>query len=156
MTGTELGRIQTSMGRRVLGVGALMGLGALVVYMGAATQTMPMGYRVFLVVFGAFALWGSQIMWRSTAHDLVLTDEALWDSDGTLVARLDNIAKVDRSTFAMKPSNGFLLLLKEKDARVWRPGIWWRSGRKVAIGGVTAGSQTKPIADIIAAKLAGD
>ena len=78
------------------------------------------------------------------------------DSDGTVIARLDNIEKVDRSAFAMKPSNGFLIILKEPGPRVWRPGLWWRLGRRVAVGGVTNGAHTRPMADMMKLKLAGD
>ena len=140
--------------RRVIGVTAMTGLGGLMLYVGWATPT-AIGWTVLLTALGLIALWGAQVMWQATSHALILTDDALVDSDGTVVAALDNIAKVDRSPFAMKPSNGFLLILKEPAPRVWRPGLWWRWGRRVAIGGVTAGGHSKPMADMIAMKLAG-
>ena len=46
-----------------------------------------------------------------------------------------------------------MILLKTPGRRVWRPGLWWRLGRRVAIGGVTAASQTKPLADILTMKV---
>jgi hypothetical protein len=149
MAKQELARITASQSRRVIGVGALMGLGALMFYMGLSTQGMHFAWKATLCVLGVGALWASQIMWQATGHVLILTDDALTDSDGTLVARLDQIAKVDRGMFAMKPSNGFLVILKEPAPHVWRPGLWWRLGRRVAIGGVTSGSQTRPVADIM-------
>lgn len=149
MAEQELARITASAPRRVIGVAAMLGLGALLLYMALTTGAMAPGWKVLLVVLGAGALWMGQVMWQATGHALILTEEALTDSDGTVVARLDGIAKVDRSTFAMKPSNGFLVILKEPAQNVWRPGLWWRVGRRVAIGGVTAGSQTRPVADIM-------
>jgi hypothetical protein len=41
-----------------------------------------------------------------------------------VLARIDEIASLDRGTFAFKPSNGFLLRLSRKGTRVWRPGLW--------------------------------
>jgi hypothetical protein len=149
MAQEELARITASAPRRVIGVGAMMGLGALLLYMGLATPGMHFAWKGTLSVLGVGTLWAAQVMWQATGHVLILTEEALTDSDGTVVASLDNIAKVDRSVFAMKPSNGFLISLKTSDTLIWRPGLWWRMGRRVAIGGVTSGGQTRPVADIM-------
>lgn len=149
MATQELARITASATRRVIGVGAMLGLGALLLYMALATGGMHLLWQLTLAAVGLGALWLAQKTWTATGHALVLTEEALTDSDGTVLARLDQIERVDRSAFAMKPSNGFLVILKEPGPRVWRPGLWWRMGRRVAIGGVTAGSQTRPVADIM-------
>lgn len=140
--------------RRLIGVTAMTGLGVMLLVIAFRAPGAPV-WQVVLGLFGLAALWGAKVMWEATSHALILTDDALVDSDGTVVAPFDQIAKVDRSPFAMKPSNGFLLILKEPAPRVWRPGLWWRWGRRVAVGGVTAGAHTKPMADMIAMKLAG-
>lgn len=149
MAQDELARITASASRRVIGVGSMMGLGALMVYVALSTPEMAFGWKGLLVLLGIAALVLAQLMWQSTGHALILTEDSLTDSDGTVVARLDDVAKVDRGMFAMKPSNGFIVLLKEPGPWAWRPGLWWRLGRRVAIGGVTAGSQTRPVADIM-------
>jgi hypothetical protein len=154
MPDTELARITASAPRRLIGVGTMLCLGALLVYVGFATPGIALPYAVLLIGLGIAALWLSARMWQTTGHALVLTEEAFTDSDGTVIARLDEIEKVDRSMFAMKPSNGFVIILKEKAATAWRPGLWWRMGRRVAVGGVTAGSATKPVADMIALRIA--
>ncbi|WP_417720312.1 hypothetical protein [Salipiger sp.] len=133
--------------RRLIGVGTLGGLGVLVLWLAIVEPPAAMGWRIFLIVVGVAALWGAQIMWRATAARLILTETELRDSTGEVLATIDNIARVDRSAFAMKPSNGFLILLKQPAPRVWRPGLWWRTGRRVAVGGVTAARDTKPMAD---------
>jgi hypothetical protein len=86
----------------------------------------------------------------ATTRKLFLTEEALTDSEGTMIARVEDIVAVNRGAFAMKPSNGFTLTLKNPAPRAWQPGLWWRLGRRVAVGGVTPGSQARPMADIIA------
>ncbi|KUF12607.1 hypothetical protein [Pseudoponticoccus marisrubri] len=154
MSDGEVMRISASGPRRVIGVGALVGLGALLLYMALGTPEMAMPFRLGVGLGGALALWVSQLMWEVTGHALILTETDLRDSDGTVIARLDDIARVDRGAFAMKPSNGFLIVLKTSGPRAWRPGLWWRLGRRVAVGGVTAGSQTRPMADVIKVKIA--
>lgn len=149
MAQEELARITASGARRVIGVGSMMGLGALIVYVALTTADMAVVWKAVLLVTGIAGLVLAQLMWQSTGHALVLTQDGLSDSDGTVVARLDQIAKVDRGMFAMKPSNGFLVILKDPAPWAWRPGLWWRLGRRVAVGGVTAASQTRPVADIM-------
>ena len=82
--------------------------------------------------------------------------EGLRDGNGRLLCRMDQIAGVDRGAFAFKPSNGFLVKLKEPMPRVWQPGLWWRLGRRIGVGGVTPAGQGKFMADMIALKLRGD
>lgn len=152
----ELMRIETSAPRRVIGVGAMLLLGALLVWVAFSEPPENRLWQLFLVVVGGFALWFSARMWEATGHALILTEEALIDSDGTVLARLDEIEKVDRSAFAMKPSNGFLILLKSPAKRAWRPGLWWRWGKRIAVGGVTSGAATKPVADMMQVKISGE
>ena len=64
---------------------------------------------------------------------------------------LGEVESVDRSIFAFKPAGGFLVRLKAPTTRgrVYAPALWWRSKRRVAVGGATAPSQAKPVADLI-------
>ena len=71
------------------------------------------------------------------------------DSSGTVLARIDEIRSVVRGTFALKPSNGFTLVLNSKKPRAWMPGLWWRLGRRVGVGGVTNAGQAKFMAERI-------
>ncbi len=156
MVNEEHMRIAASPGRRLIGVGAMAGLGGLLLYLALTEASMGLSWKLVLSAGGAVSLWMAHRMWEATGHALILTDEALMDSDGTVIARLDNVEKVDRSAFAMKPSNGFLIVLKQPGPRVWRPGLWWRIGRRVAVGGVTNGAHTRPMADMMKLKLASD
>ncbi|MDO6585398.1 hypothetical protein Q4543_07695 [Salipiger sp. 1_MG-2023] len=142
--------VSTSGARRVTGVGTLGLLGGLLVWMAASQPAAGLAWQLSLALMGAAALWMAVRMWRDTARNLVLTDVELRDSTGAVLARVDDIQKVDRSMFAMKPSNGFVIRLKTPGPRAWHPGLWWRFGRRVAVGGVTAGRDSKPLADALA------
>jgi hypothetical protein len=61
---------------------------------------------------------------------------------------------VERGAFALKPSNGFTLVMKHKSPRAWAPGIWWRTGYRVGVGGVTAAGQSRFMAEQIALMIA--
>lgn len=145
--------VTASAGRRFLGVTSLAILGILVIYVSLAQP--PVFYmRVFLLVVGIVALWMADRIRRATGSQIELTEHELRDSSGIVIARIEDLQSIDRGFFAFKPSNGFLLKLKTPDAGTWRPGLWWRIGRRVGIGGMTPGSQTKFMSEVIAAMIA--
>ncbi len=145
--------ITASPPRRWFGVLVMALLGGLVVYLALTTAPTPL-WRVFLVLVGAGALWLAEATRRATMHSIILSDAGLFSSTGEEIAHIDNIADVKRGTFDMKPSNGFTLVLKNRRTRRWQPGMWWAHGRRVGIGGVTPGSETKATAHILQAMLA--
>ncbi|UWQ48712.1 hypothetical protein K3720_12300 [Leisingera caerulea] len=152
MSNDILATIEASAARRVMGA-AMLGLtGALLVYVAFSAPPSP-AWLVFLLVVGAAALWLAVRMWQATTHRIELTAEELRCSDGQLIARVEDIEAIDRGFFAFKPSNGFLIRTATPGGRTWMPGLWWRSGRRIGIGGVTPGSQGKAMSEILAAML---
>ncbi len=148
-----LARVSASMGRRILGVTSVGLLGLFLIYI-AFTRPPAFGWQIFLLAFGGASLWLADLMRRATAEVIELTETELRDTSGTVIARMDDISGIDRGFFAFKPSNGFLLKTKKPGPRAWRPGLWWRAGRRIGVGGMTPGSQSKAMSEIIAIKLA--
>lgn len=140
--------------RRIIGITLLLVLGGLVLYLAFLQPPANPLWQVFLIGMGLISLWFAYRMQEATTRKLYLTEAALTDSDGTVLARVEDIVAVNRGAFAIKPSNGFILTLKNPAPRVWQPGLWWRLGRRVAVGGVTPGAQARPMADIIAVMIA--
>lgn len=139
--------------RRMFGTAVMYGLGLLLLYV-AATNPPSFMYAILLVGFGVACLYGGYRMWQVTGRIIELTEEELRLSDGTLICRIADIHKIDRSFFAFKPSNGFLVTTKVSYPFKWAPGLWWRVGKRIGIGGVTPGSQSKILADTLAALVA--
>ncbi len=146
--------LKASAPRRAMGVGMLAILGALLVYLAMVETPGELTYTVFMIIVGVAALYNARRMWFATGVELQLTNEALTSSTGELVCRVDQIEKVDRGMFAFKPSNGFLIKLKEPMPRGWAPGIWWRVGTRIGVGGVTAPAEGKMLADTLSAMVA--
>ncbi|MBA85401.1 hypothetical protein ACSSNL_02625 [Thalassobius sp. S69A] len=153
-TSPYLATASASAPRRWLGVGTLGLLGGLLLYVAFAAPPQNLAWLGFLIAMGLGAVFLADRMRRATELSVHLTADGLQDSAGQTIATLDNIARVDRGTFAFKPSNGFILRLTHKDTRQWRPGIWWRFGRRVGIGGVMPGAQTKIMAELLQAMIA--
>jgi hypothetical protein len=152
MADEVLAVLKASPPRRALGVGTVLTLGALAVYVALFEPPGHPGWTVFLLVLGLGALWLSNKMRHATLAHLELTRDELRSSTGEVLVRVADVELLERGAFAFKPSNGFTLKLRPQGAPVprrWEPGLWWRRGRRVGIGGVTPGSQARVMAELL-------
>lgn len=148
-----LATIQASSARRWTGVGLLILVGASVIYVAFVSPPQPV-WQIFLLVFGGGAFWLAHRMWQATFDRIILTRSELKTGQGVLIAKVQDIEAVDRGVFAFKPSNGFVIRTHSKQTTSWAPGLWWRVGRRVGIGGMTAAAETKVMADVLSVHLA--
>jgi hypothetical protein len=112
---------------------------------------VPDLWRLAFVGIGVWVLWSGNNLRKSTLDGLVLTRDGLRTASGRMLAPVDNIAKVERGIFAFKPSNGFLVRLKASEGNGWAPGLWWRFGKRLGVGGTLSGGQTRAMADLMSA-----
>ncbi|WP_308915685.1 hypothetical protein [Jannaschia sp. LMIT008] len=140
--------------RRTMALGIQVVLGALLLWVALAQPPEALAWRVFLLVLGAGALWLGVRGWRDSTGTIELHDDGLRGGDGTVIAPLEAIASIDRGLFAFKPSNGFILRLNRSMPRAWSPGLWWRVGRRVGVGGVTSSVDARIVADALSAMVA--
>lgn len=143
--------VRASPGRRVLGVGSLGALGLMLLLVALFQPPANPVWLVFLLVTGGAALWLADATRRATVFSVELTRDEIRCSNGDRIAAIADIDALDRGVFAFKPSNGFLMKLKTTGPLRWQPGLWWRIGPRVGVGGVTAAAQAKAMADIIVA-----
>lgn len=144
-----LATLPASPGRRVIAAGMQGVLGAFLLYLAAAN---PPGHPLAVLAlagFGALMLWQAWGLYQATAAEIWLTREGLEDSTGRRLCRWDEMEGIDRGVFAFKPSNGFLVRLRAPATRAWAPGLWWRFGRQVGVGGTTSGLKARAMADYI-------
>ncbi|WP_052700867.1 hypothetical protein [Loktanella sp. S4079] len=147
--------IHVSTPRRIVAFCVSLVLGCLVIYIALRQPPAPV-FLVFMLAFGLAALWLAEKIRRAPFCTIELTETELRDTNGTSIARLDEIKNIDRGVLAIKPSNGFTLILKNTKPRAWAPGLWWRLGRRVGVGGITSAGQTKFMAEQIALRLSED
>ena len=145
--------VETSSVRRWMGVIMLAGLGGLLLYMALAAPP-DLIWQVVLIGAGLLGLWMAERMRRATEHRIELTAHELRSSEGQRIALISDIVSIDRGVLAFKPSNGFLVRVSVPGSRIWRPGLWWRFGSRIGIGGVTSAGQAKAMSDIIGVLLA--
>lgn len=139
--------------RRIFSYGVLFGLGAMLI-LTAFVQPPAFGWQLFLILLGAGALMVAEMLRRATTLGLVLTADELRDTSGVVLARLADIQTIDRGVLAFKPSNGFVLHLRSAAPRAWAPGLYWRIGTRVGVGGATPSGPAKFMAEQIAMRVA--
>jgi hypothetical protein len=135
--------------RRWFAVGSTGILGAILVYLAATFPPVDVAWLLFLVGMGVLFLYWSWRVWQATGVTLELTRRELREAGGRQLCAIDNVDRVDGGVFAFKPAAGFLVHLKEPMGRVYAPGLWWRSGRRVAVGGVTSRAEGKAVTELI-------
>jgi hypothetical protein len=140
--------------RRALSFSVLFALGVMLVYLAFTVPGAGVLTRAVLVVGGIGAIVLADKQRRATSLSIVMTATGLYESTGREICQLDDITGIDRGAFAFKPSNGFLIRTKSSGARAWAPGLWWRLGRRIGIGGVVPASQAKLMSDAITVRLA--
>ncbi len=148
-------RMAASGARRVVGTAAVALLGAMVADVGiSGAYGVP--ERVLILATAALAMAMAVWLWRSGTVVLEYRGGVLRETgpDGRVLAEIENIHRVDRGAFAFKPSNGFLLSLNAAATIAWVPGLWWRRGRKVGVGGLVPANQAKLVAEMIALDIA--
>ena len=154
MSDHVLAIIEVSQPRRWMGIGMHYFIGFLFIYLGWFSS-LEVSMKIMLICLGLCMFWAGKRMRDATTGWLEFTETGLFNEKGEMVVLLNEIASVDRGIFAFKPSNGFLITLKSPTQFRWKPGLWWRFGRRLGIGGVTRAGQTKVVADLISMRLKG-
>ncbi|WP_301047370.1 hypothetical protein [Vannielia sp.] len=113
----------------------------------------PAWVRIVLTLAGTAVMVMGVWLWSATEATIVLEDGELRTSNGRLLARVDQVLRVEKGAMSIKPVGGFTLKLKEKGPRGWAPGLWWSLGKTVAVGGVTHPAMGKAMAQLIEAEM---
>ena len=149
-----LARITPRPARRIFATGITGLLGMILIYIAAAFPPADLVWLVFLVALGALCLFWAWRLWQASAVILELTRSEMREEGGRQLFRVEDVDRVDASPFAFKPAAGFLVHLKSPQPRVYAPGLWWRAGRRVAIGGVTGRAEGKAVVELLNVMLA--
>lgn len=142
--------LRTSPIKRYISAGilyALAGLLGLVLFLHPPEELV---WLLFLAGMVAATIWLAVRTQAATADWLELRADGLYVNGQTCLCRLDEIASVSRGAFAFKPSNGFLLRLKSSGTRHWAPGLFWRLGPFLGVGGTTSKAQADVMSEAIA------
>ena len=144
-----IAKLEPSLGRRWVGVVALTVAGVALIAIVLLRPPSSALVQVVAILLGGLFLWQAQWNLRVTRLGLYVTRQGIYDSEGQMIVALSDIEEVDRGIFAFKPSNGFLLRLFHPEQARWAPGLYWRIGRRMGVGGATNPAQTRKLAETI-------
>ncbi|MEM9318975.1 MAG: hypothetical protein AAGA70_08195 [Pseudomonadota bacterium] len=150
-----ISRLTPRPARRALAVGSPAGLGLVILWLAAAQPAGSVLLLIGLLVLAAASLGFSFRVWRATAVSLELTETGLREAGrgGRVLCLLTDVDHVERGLLAWKPSGGFAIHLTASAERTWAPGLWWRGGKRVMVGGATNGGEAKAMADLMRLEL---
>ncbi len=150
--GEVIAVLQVSPGRRWLGILMMAGLSIVLVYM---ASRVPFGAaQIGVIAIALLILWAAHRQHQATQIALELTLTELRVQGGSVLAKVDDMTRIDRGALAFKPSNGFLIHLRSRHPREWVPGVYWRARRRMGVGGVTSAGEAKYMAETIATLIA--
>lgn len=133
---------------------ALVALAVMSAVIGFGAAAEAPGTAVFMAVLVVGLLAFARALFLTDAARLVFDGERLVDDTGAVICALEEIERVDRGFAFFKPSSGFVITLKAPGPRGWSPGLWWRLGRRVGVGGATPSRAGRHMADALNAALA--
>lgn len=128
--------------------------GALLAWYGLNAPFPQIWVNVFAVVVGLVMALGASWLLSATSRGIYLTPKELRDINGALIARISDMKKLERETISYKPAHGFIIVLAEPARSHWSPGVWWRTGQRVGVGGFLHADQTKAMAGAIRSLIA--
>lgn len=143
--------LEPSLPRLYFGVGVTGALGVLLFSVLVTTPPAEPVWIVVLVLAGIAAFWAALALLRARDEAILLYEDRLQVRSGQLLCRVDEVAGVERGLAAFKPSGGFLVRLTRPRSAGWTPGIWWRRGRTIGVGGVTRSGEARAMADALSA-----
>jgi hypothetical protein len=108
-------------------------------------------WQVFFAGAAVLSLLGAKRFYTGTGDAVELTKTELRLKSGRVLTTVENIKVVERGPFAFKPSNGFLVRLKEPCGSGWAPGLFWQRGKYLGIGGAINAGHTRAMAESITA-----
>lgn len=123
--------------------------GALMLWLAATGAASSIFMSVVFVGISAVSFLAAGRIHGVKDKEIILSRAGLFENDGRTLCRIEEVKEIDRSFFAFKPSNGFAVRLKEPSTRAWVPGLWWRFGRRVGVGGVTGVGEAKAMSDML-------
>ncbi|MEM1236820.1 MAG: hypothetical protein AAGI10_07610 [Pseudomonadota bacterium] len=134
--------------RRAFACGVLGVLGVMLIWLASLTLAATI-WAVVLFAAGIGVMWMAWWQYQVTSNVLELTETELRTEGGFILAKVDDVVSVERGALAFKPSQGFLLRTRTAAERAWAPGLYWRFGKSVGVGGVTSAGQGKFMAEML-------
>jgi len=133
----------------MFGAGALFLLCVVVMWHGYH-KFADSGDGLIPIALALAGIYGALRFWQATATGLELTLTELREAGGRQVVMMEEVVSVERTAFGIvKPTNGFVIVTRSKSTSTILPGIWWRFGKLIGVGGLTGQGEGKAMAELM-------
>ena len=89
------------------------------------------------------ALWFTRFLKRYSKVGFLINQSGLFNLDGSIICEIGDIEIIDVSPYTFKSANGFIVILKTKNSFKLIPGLYWRLGKRLSIGGLVSKTESK-------------
>lgn len=142
-------RVDASPLRRSIGAGALFLLCIVVLWHGYQKYSAS-GDGLGLILLALAGIYGALRFWQRSAIGLVLTPTELREAGGRRLVCVADIVAVERDAFGIiRPANGFVIVTRDSLPAAILPGIWWRFGKRIGVGGLTGAGEGKAMVELL-------
>ena len=99
----------------------------------------------FLLIPTIIFLWlcFRKFLKRYSKVGFLINQSGLFNLDGSVICEIGDIERIDVSPYTFKSANGFIVILKTKSSFKSIPGLYWRLGKRISIGGLVSKNESK-------------
>ena len=99
---------------------------------------------LFLIsIFLISTLWFKKFISQHPKVGFLLNQEGIFNLDNSIVCRIEDIETIDTSPYTFRSANGFIVFLRERSTFKIVPGLYWRLGNRISIGGLVSKAESK-------------
>ncbi len=112
-------------------------------------QQLSMIDLVLLPIVILQVVWLRKFLNHYSKIGFLINKVGLFDLNENIICKIDDIKRIDASPYTFKSANGFLILLDTKSSFKSIPGLYWRYGHRISIGGLVSKHESKYLAGIL-------
>ena len=128
---------------KILGLTIFALLAFLIVSLSRLEKNISVLDMLLIPIIVVLGLWLKRFLNRYSKIGFLINELGMFNLDESLIFKMDEIERIDVSPYTFKSANGFIILLKTKSSFKFIPGLYWRLGNRISIGGLVSKNESK-------------
>ncbi len=101
-------------------------------------------FDFFLILLTiVLGIWLKRFLKKFSKIGFLINELGIFNLDESIICKIENIKKIDVSPYTFKSANGFIIFQKTKGSFKIVPGLYWRAGKRISIGGLISKNESK-------------
>ena len=102
-----------------------------------------------LPIIVILAFWFKNFLKKYSKVGFLINEQGLFNLDKSPICKMHEIDRVDASPYTFKSANGFIIILKTKNSFESVPGLYWKVGKRISIGGLVSKNESKFLSGLL-------